>query len=524
MMYEPTQANIILFTDTTDVLTMQKTLGTYKVAHELRKAGFQVAVINHLHTFSFEEIQDLLQQLINDRTLFVGFNTVFYKDISDPIITETQAVFYRDSQPGAMLPHGRQRNQAVRDLIKQINPACQIVLGGPTAHDAAYNQDFDYIVSGYADVSAVNLARHLQDSSVPLEKSYRSIYGPVIINDSRAEGFDFPHATMRWADHDAILPQEILPFEMARGCIFKCTFCSYPLNGKKKLDFIKDSEVIYQELLANYEQFGVTRYNFVDDTFNDSVEKCRMIWDISQRLPFELEYWAYIRLDLMAAHPETIDWLFGSGLRGCFFGIETFNHETGSIIGKGGRRDRLIDTLRDIKARWGDRVMLHGSFIFGLPHESLASMQETIDFLLSDQSPLDSWHLKPLRIKADARNWTSGFLADIDTDYGKYGYRKEGERGYDMLWANEHTTYLEMKRLVESTHEMANKSGQRRISSSYAFELASLGYDLSHVANKTVKDFDWHSITLRKEQRSQEYKRELRRHLGLRNFTKIIDL
>jgi radical SAM superfamily enzyme YgiQ (UPF0313 family) len=30
---------------------------------------------------------------------------------------------------------------------------------------------------------------------------------------------------------------KVLPIEIARGCIFKCKFCSYPLNGKQNLDF-----------------------------------------------------------------------------------------------------------------------------------------------------------------------------------------------------------------------------------------------------------------------------------------------
>jgi radical SAM superfamily enzyme YgiQ (UPF0313 family) len=473
-------------------------------------------VINHLHTFEFEELLNLLSQLVNEHTLFVGFNNIFYQDISDPTITENNGIHFKDSKPGAMVPHGLALNQTLKDHIKSLNPVCQLVLGGPTAHDAGYNRDYDYIVSGYADLSAVNLAQHLADANVPLEKSYRSIYGPTVINDSKAEGFDFANSTMSWQPQDAVLPNEVLPFEMARGCIFKCTFCSYPLNGKKKLDFIKSSERIYQELMDNYTRYGITRYNFVDDTFNDSVEKCRMIWEISQRLPFRLEYWAYIRLDLMAAHPQTVDWLFSSGLRGCFFGIETFDYETGKLVGKGGHRHKLIETLRRIKAQWGNQVMLHGSFIFGLPHESLDSMQHTVDFLLSDFSPLDSWHLKPLRIKADVRNWTSGFLADIDTEYQRYGYRKLGESGYDMLWANEHTTYEDMKKLVNQTHESANHSGHRRISSSYAFQVASLGYDLSEVSNKTVKDFDWHAVTQKKAQRAKEYKAMLSQQLGIK--------
>jgi radical SAM superfamily enzyme YgiQ (UPF0313 family) len=512
MTWNPDCWNVVFLTDTTDVVTVQKTLGTYKVAHELRQAGFQTTVINNLHTFEFSELLSLLSQLVGPKTLFVGFNNMFYQDISDPTITEQNGVYFKPSRPGAMLPHGLQVNSAVKSHIQSLNPHTKLVLGGPTAHDASYNRDFDFIVSGYADVSVVNLARHLQDHNIPLEKSYRSVHGPVLINDSRAESFDFANSNMQWHPFDLVMADEVLPIEMARGCIFKCTFCSYPLNGKKKLDFIKDPEHIYQELVDSYQRYGITRYKFVDDTFNDSVEKCRMIWEISQRLPFQLEYWAYIRLDLMTAHPETIDWLFDSGLRGCYFGIETFDHSTAKLIGKGGHRDRLIQTLRNIKQRWGNQVMLHGSFIFGLPHESVESMQRTKEFLLGDDCPLDSWFIQPLQIKANADNWTAGFLSDLDRDYVKYGYEKLGEKDYDMLWANEHTTFETVREMVNSIHQAAD---HRKIASSYVFQLASLGYDLSDIANCTIKEFDWHGATLKKAQRALEYKSLLKQQLGL---------
>lgn len=517
-MYDSTKPNIILMTDATDMMTMQKALGTYKVAYELRKAGFQVVVLNHLHTFSWEEILHYLRELVNEQTLFVGVNNIFYQEIADPIVTEDNNVYYKPSKPGAMLPHGFDRNKELRKYIKELNSNCALVLGGASAHDADYNIDYDYIVTGYADLSIVNLANHLLDKNVKLEKSHKSIFGPVVVNDSKAEGFDFASSSMAYEHHDGILTDEVLPIEIARGCIFKCAFCSYPLNGKKKLDYLKDPEILYNEFLDNYEKFGTTRYNFVDDTFNDSIEKCKMISDISKRLPFKLEYWAYIRLDLLAAHPETIDWLFDSGLRGCFFGIETFNQETGKLVGKGGKRERLIDTLRYIKSKWGDEAMLHGSFIFGLPHESVDSMQQTISTLLSPDSPLDSFHLKALRIKANKENWTNGFLADIDINYEKYGYTKKGEIGLDMIWENEYTSYEQVKKLVNDTHEQGNRSGTRVISSSYVFELASLGYPLKDVANKRVTDFAWNETILRKARRAEEYKARLCETLKIAHF------
>ena len=48
--------NVIFFTDFTNTVTVQKTLGAYKCAHELRNAGYSCLVIDHFHAFSIKEM------------------------------------------------------------------------------------------------------------------------------------------------------------------------------------------------------------------------------------------------------------------------------------------------------------------------------------------------------------------------------------------------------------------------------------------------------------------------------------
>lgn len=529
-MFDRDQHNVILLADKTDVITMSKTLGPYKVAHALRSNGFEVAVIHHLSVFTVEEICHLLRNLVSDKTLFVGVNNFFYADIGNPGKTESGGVVLQNIANGAILPHGLQYNNTIKNLILECNPNCKLVLGGPTARDVEYNNVFDYQCIGYSESSIVNLAQHLKDKNIKLEKSHKSIYGPIIVNDSRAESYDFHECQMRYEDHDVILPGETLLLEVARGCIFKCAFCSYPMNGKKKLDFIRNMDYIYEELVDNYRRFGVTRYIFCDDTVNDSPEKCRMIYDMSRRLPFKLEWWGYIRLDLLTAHPETVEWLFESGLRSAFFGIETLNPKTASAIGKGGDRQKLFDTVKKIKQRYGNHVNLHGSFIYGLPHESMQSLQQTTDFLLSDQNPLDSWIVQALNIRPDNQTYSSDFLSDIEKNYKKYGYEVMGydksrgsiythnrhEQG-QLLWKNEHTDRVEVQKIVEDIYQKSQKQ-RNRVSGLTAFSIAGLGVDLLASFNKTNPEVDWYSLDKKKMQRIVEYKKLIFEKLNIPNL------
>jgi len=509
-MFDNTKYNVIILADATETHYMSKTVGPYALANRLRKHGVETAVLHHLHVFGVDEIKDILSKIISSKTLFVGVSNFFYVMMNQRMSwTENPQVYTKYSNDGgAILPHGVEFNQEIKDVIKSANPDCRLVLGGPMAKEYDYIKDFDYVVMGYADNSIVNLAQHLVDKKIPLNKSRRSIYGPIIINDSVAEGFDFPGNLLEYQSHDCILPEETLPIEIGRGCIFRCSFCSYPLNGKNKLDHIKKEELLLQEFLNNYHRFGVTRYVFSDDTFNDSLEKVDMIWRISKKLPFKLEYWAYVRLDLLAAHPSSIDKLFQSGLRSFFFGIETMNKTTGSIIGKGGDRKKLIQTLHHIKSTYGNEVMLHGSFIIGLPKEDIVSIQKTLDFLMSPDCPLDSFKVKPLGIRRMTKD--QKFNSPIELEPEKYGYieTEEDSKNYNFImnWKNEYLTYEKSVQLANDFRDLCREKDISKLIGFYTFNLSGLGFDLSFSRNKKISEIDWEKVSQQKIKRAKMYK------------------
>jgi hypothetical protein len=516
-MFDNTKPNVILLTDFSNVITMEKTLGSYRVASQLRHTGFEVAVIHHLSTFSVGEIKHTLSHMISDKTLFIGVSNYFYFNCNDIVVHDDQSLQpFARMQAGSFLPHGHQHNHEIKDLAKSINPKCKFVLGGPDALDMQANRDFDYVVQGYADISAVNLAQHLLDPTVSLQKSYRSIFGFHFVDDAKAESFDFVTATMKYEDHDAILPGETLPIEIARGCIFSCSFCSYPLNGKKKLDFIRSVDNLYAEMISNYEKFGTTRYFLSDDTLNDSVEKCQLMYELGQRLPFKLEYWAYIRLDLLTAKPDTIDLLWKSGWRAALFGIESLDAKAAAAIGKGGSREKLIGTLKELKRRYGDEICLTGSFIYGLPHESIASLERTTKWLLSDDCPLDAILINTLRIRSPelTKGKGSGFVSDLDRNWAKYGYTDLGTRDNrleagTMVWQNEHTTFEYLTDWVAQIHHQVHDqySKKGRLLGRESFSIAGLTGKLK--LNQSMADINYYKLDQRKLKRARLYKEKL---------------
>ena len=508
--------DVILVTDVTATLFMHKPLGAAKLASILRDQGYTVLVLNHAHIFSMEEIKQVLAHAVSDRTLFIGFSTYFYQHIGSAEITNdgpwnAGGIKYSPNIKGSMFPHGFEYNREIKDFVREINPKCKFVLGGPDAKDNHYARDYDYVVLGYAERSIINLAEHLS-KGVPLNKTRKSIFGPKIIEDILAEGYEFSTGTMSYTESDIILPGETLSIEISRGCIFKCLFCGFPMNGKKKNDYIKNEELLFQEFLTNYEQYGVTRYLFCDDTLNDSEEKISMILRVSKRLPFQLEYWAFTRLDLFGAYPHTIDMLYESGLRAMYCGIETLDETASKLIGKGAVRSKAVQTLNYIKSKYGDSISINGSFIFGLPGESIASMKSTAEMIVSGEIAIDQWNVYPLLLFEN----TTGdlFSSELNANYGKYGYKSNGSENNVIFWESKITSFLECQDLANDTNARCNASLTQKINSSESFYIAGLGFDLAKSLNKPLHTFNWHEVTLKKQERVAEYKRLLFKEIG----------
>ena len=173
------------------------------------------------------------------------------------------------------------------------------------------------------------------------------------------------------------------PIEIARGCIFKCAFCFFDLIGKRKGDWTKTEDTIYNEMMYNFEKFGTTQYMVSDELVNESVEKVQMLARIAKNCPFKLEYTAYARLDLIVRYREMI-LCYNKAVQLDFQSrVETFNRIPGKAVGKGVDPNVLKNTLRECKKQWKNNVVISANFIIGLPYESKKDIEQTIEYLLS---------------------------------------------------------------------------------------------------------------------------------------------
>jgi radical SAM superfamily enzyme YgiQ (UPF0313 family) len=141
-------------------------------------------------------------------------------------------------------------------------PDIKVVIGGAKSEAGKQLPYIDAVIHGYAEDKFLEYLNSLPNNKNRIKKSIFNI--GTTHNNSYVEVRDDPVTkdfSIETLDHkflpnDIILPNETLPLEISRGCIFKCSFCAFPLNGKSKLDYIRDSQRIKDELIYNYENYN----------------------------------------------------------------------------------------------------------------------------------------------------------------------------------------------------------------------------------------------------------------------------
>ncbi len=268
-------------------------LGMYRLSAHLRQQGFSAKCL-----WVWDEVPQsiwskIMQHHVTPDTLVVAVSaTVMFRDQPDG-----ERNFF-----GISDQEFRDRCQA----IKTWSPNCKIVVGGAQIQycDTAWLKRFDcvdYFAIGQGESLLTYLMQSISQGQRP---RLSDITKPYVINEHSHPYQDFNHSITLWQPEDAVRHREPLPLELARGCIFRCSFCSYDLTGKKPEDFVRQKKLVAQEIISNYQQFGTDTYYVSDDLLNESDYKIDMIYDIAQSLPFRLNLSGYVRLDLVRRWPN----------------------------------------------------------------------------------------------------------------------------------------------------------------------------------------------------------------------------
>lgn len=399
--------------------------GAHRIATAIRNIGYDIEVVDYFNYWHLDELKKLIQSRCDQQTLFIGWSLTFYFAADPTLIT---------------------------DLINWIRleyPKIKLIAGG-TSTLFSQVTGLDYYVDGFAENAMRDLLDHMkgQAKNIPFEKLED---GGLYINAlTHYPTKNFGDLKIIYQNRDFVRPEEVLTFEVSRGCVFQCKFCNFPITGKKSNDHIRIFENLREELVHNYECHGTISYIFSEETVNDSKYKIEVLSEVVKSLPFKPKFRGFFRVDLMHKHESTIQIFKDMNVVGMHLGIETFYHPAGLAIGKGLHPDKVKLTLKKIRQIFGDNLSLNASFIIGLPGEPVTSILATQNWLESSENPINAWTWFPLRLTDPTEKRKASYFSKNSEKYG-YKILGKAEAGLQaVMWENPIMTFYEAEKLAKT--------------------------------------------------------------------------
>jgi len=275
------------------------------------------------------------------------------------------------------------------ELIKAINPDVKIGFIGAkvavepeksliagSAVDFVARNEFDFTIKEVADGTPWGDIKGL---------SYRGADGRIVHNLPRPvlENMDelpfvapIYHRDLKIENYFiGYLKHPYVSFYTGRGCRSKCTFCLWPQTVGGHRYRVRSAENVIAEVKWIKENMPeVKEIMFDDDTFTDSSNLPR-VETIARGMGALGMTWS---CNAKANVPHnTLKVMKDNGLRLLLVGYESGDDQILHNIKKGLRTDiarRFTDDCRKLG------ILIHGTFILGLPGETMQTIEKTINF------------------------------------------------------------------------------------------------------------------------------------------------
>lgn len=463
----------LLFNVNREGFAMGRTVGAYRIAHCLREQGWNVEVVDFFNFWTLQQLKNLATSRISSTTKFIGFGLFFVKN-----------------------------SELLEDFcawLKEHYPAIKLIVGS-MARWPYVSRHIDYNISGYGENALLVLLKYLFGNGTAPNFSLSLNAGRHISGDLYP-AYPMKSLMVQYQDRDFLRPEEWLGVEFARGCMFSCDFCNFPVLGVKG-DYTRDAADFKLQMQDAYDRFGTQNYYTADETFNDRTDKITKFADVVQSLGFETFFTGFVRPDLVISRPRDREELLRMNYLGMWFGVESFNHLSAKSIGKGMHPDRMKQGLIDLKnyfeTHGSNRFRGTFSLIIGLPHETIETVEDSKRWII------DNWQGHnvmpwPLEIFSSEYDVPS----KMSLNYKKYGYRiiqdNEGKGSAffnekktqisseeSILWENETMTIFDAHRITKEFKSIL--TDQKFDFRPNAYHLANLGLPADLDARLLIRD------------------------------------
>ena len=375
-----------------------RTHGAHKAAWAARQHGYTVQVVSKIHMAPVEDIIAACKRYVGPSTLLA---------VGTTLIAPPSFMTSFDKEEGAYrLGHTTGKIHRILEGLKNLYNN-KILIGGSQANSFKTIFRADYVIQGEAENEFPKLLDQIFRFGIQRKKY----------------DWDIKDCQFRWHDTDFIQPNEPLPLEASRGCIFKCKFCAFQNLGKRPGTFERSIQNMKEELEYNYERWGSTCYWLTDDTINDDNDRMNDFCDMLESLNFKIRFSGFFRMDLFHRFQKTTRRLYENGMTGVQIGVETFHPEAAKTIGKAfnGKHGKefLLHLYYDICK---EDIALGTCNIIGLPYERFEFTRQTVDWY--NEVGVIQPSYSPLFVRDPERpDPNLAMVSEFSSKAKKYGYR-----------------------------------------------------------------------------------------------------
>lgn len=322
----------------------------------------------------------------------------------------------------------------VIELIKQLNPAVKILLGGPEVsydwQEQLKHPHIDYIIPGegeipfrdfmnaYPNVSSVKGLAHKIDGT--------PVLNPQLENFDLLELTDFNPYVF---EDPSTISTRVAYMETSRGCPYKCEFCLASLDNKVRY---LATQTIKDNLLFLMQHGKVIK--FLDRTFN---VKKDFTLDIFQFILDNHQPGNVFQFEITAdiVHPDIVAFIQEKVPKGLFrfeIGIQTVNKQANLEVSRKQNFDKTAGVIKQLQ----DHIDMHLDLIVGLPLDYYSDIQYSFEQVFA---------LHPAELQLGFLKFLKG--TPVREKYEKYGYVFDPNPPYQIIESN----YLSAAELKQIT-------------------------------------------------------------------------
>jgi len=278
-------------------------------------------------------------------------------------------------------------------MFKEINQDSFIIYCGPNAlmNDEIFlqeNQEVDLVIYGEYEHTLLNVVKKYNKDIIDFEGLEGVIFrrdDKVIKNKAASlienlDSLPWPAREMlpmnRYLDTVGGLPEPSLQVWASRGCPYSCNFCLWPQIMYMGRNYrVRHPLDVASEIEYCVKKWGFKSFYFDDDTFNIGKSRILALAKAIKQKNLKLPFAVMARADTM--DEEQLVALQDAGLVSLKYEVESGSQELVDNCGKGLNLEKVREIVTLTKEL---AIKVHLTFSFGLPGETLETVEKTINF------------------------------------------------------------------------------------------------------------------------------------------------